>query len=284
MVTSVKLKTDYLKHLLDIYYPLHFFAVFRSHELYNVEPFTNLLRSPILDFGCGDGTIASLLFESRVGFGLDTSRCSVQIAAQKQVYKTALLADGLAIPLSSDSVGGVFSNCALEHIAEMPSAVREIARVLRSGAYLVATCLSPFYYTMNPVFSLVDVPFLGRLRRRMIREEDRLHNHVSIHSVEEYQEMFRDNGMALEAHSYYAPEPVVSFCNKWDTLSKYVVPYPIGLRHTGFLVRYLQFRYVRLANREETAKRWYRKYHRLCYHRMNSHGIGAGQILVARKL
>jgi SAM-dependent methyltransferase len=280
----VKLKTDYLKYLLDFYYPLHFFAVFRSHELYNVEPFIHLLRSPILDFGCGDGTIASLLFGSEVDYGLDVSRSAARIAAQRQAYKVTLLADGLAIPLPGGSLGGVFSNCVLEHVAVIPSTIREIARVLQSGAYFVATCLSPSYYTMNPVFSFVDRPLLGRLRSRMIGEENRLHNHVSVHSVEEYQRMFSDNGMLLEGHSHYAPEPVARFCSKWDTLSKYRVPYPFGLRHTGFLIRYLRLRYTRFASKEETVTRWYHRFYPICYDRMNSGRIGVGQILVARKL
>lgn len=276
--------TDYLRHLLDGYYPLHFFAVFRSHELYNVEPFIHLLQPPILDLGCGDGTIASLLFGSRVSYGLDSSWHAVQIATQKQAYDVALLGDGSAIPLPSNSVGGVFSNCALEHIADMPRTIREIARILRSGAYLVATCLSPAYYTMNPVFSFFDKPALGWLRRRMIEEEDKLQNHVSVHNIEEYRQMFSNSGMLLETYRHYAPESVARFCSKWDTLSKYVVPYPIGLRHAGSLVKYLRLSYVRFASKEETVKRWYRKYYHICYHRVNARGTGLGQILVARKL
>ena len=280
----MSLTTDYLKQLLDYYYPLHFFALFRSHELYSVEPFIHLLRPPVLDFGCGDGMITSILFGQAVDYGLDISRRATRLAAQKKAYRVTLLAGGPAIPLPSDSLGGVFSNCVLEHVAELQCTIREVARVLRSGAYFVATCLSPYYYTMNPVFNWVDTPLLGWLRRRMIREENKLHNHVSVHGVEEFQQMFHDNGMLLEAHNYYAPARVAELCNKWDTLSKYVVPYPVGLQHKGLLVRYLQLRYARLSSKRETVDKWYQEYRPLCYSRTHSHEIGVGQILVARKL
>ena len=55
-------RADYLSELLRLYFPLHFFAVFRAHELHNVEPFIGLLEPPVLDLGCGDGLISNLLF------------------------------------------------------------------------------------------------------------------------------------------------------------------------------------------------------------------------------
>ncbi len=53
---------NYLKILLEKYYPIHFFSLFRAHELYSVSPFLKYLQHPILDLGFGDGLIAQIIF------------------------------------------------------------------------------------------------------------------------------------------------------------------------------------------------------------------------------
>lgn len=277
-------RTDYLGQLLDVYYPRHFFAVFRSHELYSVEPFIGLLRPPVLDLGCGDGSIPKVLFGRPLEYGMDLSEPAVRAAKEKGAHEITLVGEAHAIPLASNHLGGVFSNCTLEHIPDMPALLSEIARVLKTGAFFVSTCLSPFYYTMNPIFRFLDRSSFRWLRSRMIAEENRLHNHVSIYEADEYRQMLEQCGMVLDRHTYYAPRPITEFCSKWDTASKYMIPFPVGLRHSGLLIKYLQLRYTTLSNKAKTVYKWHQAFSTLCYSRAGPGRVGAGQIIVARKI
>jgi len=279
-----EIRMDYLKLLLDLYYPLHFFALFRAHELYNVEPFIDVLSPPILDLGCGDGLIANLLFGISLDYGIDLSKTAIKQAKTNGFYKTVFYGDAHTIPLEDNSLGGVFSNCVLEHISDMPDLIREVARVLRSGHYFVATCLSPFYYTLNPAFGFFDKPLLGWFRKSMITQENKLHNHVSVFDIDEYRQMFESHGMVLEKHKYYATKSVTTICSKWDTFSKYLIPFPVGLRHAGFLVYYLKVRYRLFVQKDNVLQRWYNGLYQICYDRNEDNNKGVGQILVARKL
>ncbi len=279
-----EVRIDYLETLLSLYYPLHFFALFRAHELYSVEPFIKVLSAPVLDLGCGDGLIANLLFESSLDYGIDRSRSAVQQAKGNGVYKTVFHGNGHTLPFKDSSVGGVFSNCVLEHIPDMPGLIQEIARVLRPGSYFVATCLSPFYYTHNPVFKIFDKPLLRWFRRNMIAQENKLHNHVSVFSIQEYRQMFGYHNMVVEKHKYYATRTVAEICSTWDTASKYVIPLPLGLRHKGLLIRYLQLKYRLFAQKDVMVKKWYNELYEICYNRNDDDQIGVGQILVVRKL
>jgi len=276
------LQKDYLKILLEYYYPFHFFAIFRAHELYNVEPYIKFLQSPILDIGCGDGFIAYLLFGKQIEFGIDSSIDAVDRAMRKNAYKQTFLGDAHNIPLESNSLGGIFSNCALEHIPQTDMLLSEIVRVLKPGAYFIATALSPFYYDLNPVFRWFDRKGLRWLRKRIIDAENILHNHVSIYIKENYADMFNSIGMSLEIHKYYCTEDIAYFCTQWDTLSKYIIPCPSLLTHGGVLTKYLILRYGRRP-RGRQLDLWHKKFFTLCYQRNESNNRGVGQILIARK-
>jgi SAM-dependent methyltransferase len=276
---------DYLNDLLFAYYPLHFFAVFRAHELFNVKPYIDLLAPPILDLACGDGLISRLLFEKTIDFGLDINLSQIRNAMGSESYSSALLGDARYIPYKDNSVGGVFSNCAFEHIPNMPDLIAEIARILKPGGYLVTTCLTPLYYQMNPLFKALDrVPLRG-IRKKAIEAEDNLHNHVSVYESVYYEERFIENGMELEHQHYYATKPIVDFCYAWDSLSKYSFLPSWDLTHRGVLINYLTLRYHRrLVGKHAKISQWYNKFHALCYDRNAANNPGVAQILVAKKL
>jgi len=281
---EVLLKTDYLKILLDYYYPFYFFALYRAHELYSVEPFIDLLKPPILDVGCGDGFISSLLFGRQIDFGIDPSLDEVDKAEKSKAYRQIFVGDARNIPLESNSLGGVFSNCVLEHISQVEVLLGEISRVLKPNAYFVATALSPSYYDLNPIFRWSDRRGLRWLRTRMIHAENVLHNHVTVLDKYAYANRLASVGMTLEVHTYYCSDEIADFCTGWDTLSKYVIPYPACLTHGGVLTKYLVARYGR-QRAERRLDLWYKRFSSLCYRRNEAGGAnkGVGQILVAKK-
>jgi hypothetical protein len=128
-----------------------------------------------------------------------------------------------------------------------------------------------------------DRPGVRWVHRRMVRAEDRLHHHVSVHGMEEYRRMFEEKGFVVETLRYYAPPPLARFCLAWTSAVKYTVPYPVRLTHNGFLRKCLNVRYRYVADRERTIERWHERFSLLCYRRNGPGEIGAGLILVARK-
>jgi SAM-dependent methyltransferase len=281
---NTEIKNDYLRFFLDYYYPIHFFALYRAHEMYNIEPFINVLAHPILDLGCGDGVIAQQLFKEKLEYGIDLDLCALDKAKKVKAYSHTIFASAHSIPLQGNSLGGIFSNCVLEHIPDMESVIKEISRTLKPQAYFVGTCLGPEYYSLNPAFTMLGRPLLKHLKYMMINQENKLHNHVSVFRMEQYKKMFEDNGMALRFHKYYAPEPIFKLCSLMDTLSKYDI-LSNKLVHNGLLIKYLKLRYKILNNNKEAnIEKWYQKYKDICYDSNSSNRVGVSQILVAQKL
>jgi SAM-dependent methyltransferase len=87
------------------------------------------LRGPVLDVGCGEGRLASLLGGGVRWVGVDSSR--TQIAANP--YRPVVRADMRALPFRD----GVFAEVAhlwcLYHLDDPVPAIAEAARVLRPG-------------------------------------------------------------------------------------------------------------------------------------------------------
>ncbi len=274
---------DYLKILLDYYYPIYFISLFRAHELYSVEPYISLLKDPILDLGCGDGFISKLLFGRQLAYGIDPSPDAIRNADRIKAYGKTFIGDAHNIPLDDCSLGGIFSNCVLEHIPDIEPLIKEISRVLKPGAYFIATALSPFYYSLNPVFSYAEKHGLIGVKNKMIKAENALHNHVSVLYVNEYDEIFRANGMKLEKSRHYITSSEMAMHTCWmGTLSKYIIPYPAFLTHNGLLLRFLYIKY-RQSHRTRNIQKFYEKFHDICYKKGDPHDSGIGQILIARK-
>jgi SAM-dependent methyltransferase len=276
---------DYLRTLLNLYYPADYFALFRAHELYNLEPFISHLKPPILDLGCGSGLIAQYLFGGTLEYGIDMDERALKQAQESGAYQQTLLCDARQIPLESASLQSVFSNCVLEHIPDLKIALGEVARLLQPGGIFLASCLAPAYYDLNPVFRRLNNHAMQPIRKRMIAAENHLHNHVSVFSYDEYAGMFAEIGMVIERHQYYAPPSLTNEYSKWDTLSKYRYPGQTKLSHDGIMF-YARVILSKVRNRQQTIDRMWQRYQSLCYQRppTTEHRIGAAQIILARKL
>ena len=93
---------------------------------------------PILDLGCGDGLVTSLVLP-HVEIALDPDRQALAKAARLGVYErfeACLIEDA---PVENGSLGTVFSNSVLEHIEHIDGALAVVARLLRPGGRLVFT-------------------------------------------------------------------------------------------------------------------------------------------------
>ncbi|MBO0731860.1 MAG: class I SAM-dependent methyltransferase [Acidimicrobiaceae bacterium] len=87
------------------------------------------LHGPVLDIGCGEGRLASLLSPQVAWTGVDTS--PAQLAAN--AHRPVVLADMRALPFRSGSFAEVTHLWCLYHLDEPALAIREAERVLRPG-------------------------------------------------------------------------------------------------------------------------------------------------------
>lgn len=95
--------------------------------------------APVLDVGCGDGHFAAACIGRQIDAGIDPSDTSAREAAQAGAYRQVLTASAARLPFPDGYFASVVSNCVLEHIPPLESALAEIARVMRPGGSLVIT-------------------------------------------------------------------------------------------------------------------------------------------------
>lgn len=93
------------------------------------------LAGPVLDVGCGDGRLASLLPAEVAWVGLDSS--PAQLTANP--YRPVVLADMTELPFRDASFSEVTHLWCLYHVQNPVAAVAEAWRVLRPGARYYAS-------------------------------------------------------------------------------------------------------------------------------------------------
>ena len=94
------------------------------------------LKGPVLDVGCGEGRLASLLDASIAWVGVDSS--PAQLAANP--YRPLVRADMTALPFRDSTFAEVAHLWCLYHLDDPSPAVAEARRVLRhDGRYYACT-------------------------------------------------------------------------------------------------------------------------------------------------
>jgi SAM-dependent methyltransferase len=104
------------------------------------------LRGIVLDVGSGDRQLEKQLPAGTRYIGLDYPPSGTRYRALPHVW-----ADAMQLPIRADAVDGVALFEVLEHLPEPGLALKEAARVLRSGGEVVLTV--PFLYPIH------DAPF-----------------------------------------------------------------------------------------------------------------------------
>jgi len=92
-------------------------------------------RGPVLDVGCGEGRLASVLHGGVVWVGVDSS--AVQVAANP--YRPSVLADMQALPFRDGVFAEVTHLWCLYHVENPTVAIGEAKRVLQSGGRYYAS-------------------------------------------------------------------------------------------------------------------------------------------------
>jgi arsenite methyltransferase len=128
--------------------------------------------SRVLDVGCGLGTTVELLGEEHhhAAFGVDTSHLLVQEGMERKPDLGLLQGAAEDLPFPDRCFGALFCECVLSLLHDPASALREFARVLKLGGFLI---LSDVYArTADEASSLRHLPvrccIKGAIGRRQI--------------------------------------------------------------------------------------------------------------------
>lgn len=121
-----------------------FMAIIRSQEAMLFQKYNRLVKGKILDFGCGEGFFANLIFgKQKIDIGLDLlDNGRVGEAIDKKIYKKVKLYDGNIIPYPNKYFDTIVSNCVLEHIPNIKSSLNELYRVLKPGGYFITSVMA----------------------------------------------------------------------------------------------------------------------------------------------
>lgn len=170
-------------------------SFWRAQELSLFAKHKEAMKEPVLDFGCGDGSFASILFKS-IDYGVDHDPEALTIAAGYKIYKKLVQSTISEIPLGEASVQTVFSNSVLEHVASLDDVLSEIHRILAPGGRFVFTV---------PVHQFKEdlAKYFGWRESVRINRE---YHHWNLLDVEDWQKRLHAHGFSIDLLKPYQPD------------------------------------------------------------------------------
>ncbi len=158
---------------------------------------------PVLDLGCGDGVVTSLVL-SHVEHGVDPWSEAIARAAAGRVYGCLEQAPIEQSALPDESVRTIVSNSVLEHIGPIDDVLSSAARRLVPGGRLIFTV---------PTEAFGD--WLLVPSARYARWRNRSYEHRNLWTVEQWARRLAQAGLEIEMARSYLRRPLVRL---WDGL------------------------------------------------------------------
>lgn len=152
------------------------------------------LTGVTLDHCCGDGRFAAMTWPGqRFTAGCDLLPASIEAATKVGHHQKLDVCDaGKRLPYEDGTFDLVFDNSALEHIPDLATAMREIARVTKIGGTFAMNILNRRYYDWWP---------LDEEAKREYGETQPIYHLLSI---DEWRRVFGENGLELvEINGYF---------------------------------------------------------------------------------
>ncbi len=183
----------------------------------------------LLDIGCGTGWFSAQAHHR----GARVTSLDLGVPLLQQVRRKApvhtTVGDALRLPFRDSCFDLVISSEVVEHTFDPPGAVREMARVLRPGGFLVLTCPNRLWL---PVVWLAS-----RLRLRPF------HGHEDFPTYRQLEASSRTAGLKVERHVGFHPWP---FQIKWLREISRQVDHALGETIAGRFMINQALRAVRL--------------------------------------
>jgi SAM-dependent methyltransferase len=158
---------------------------------------------PVVDLGCGDGLITSLVL-SNVEYGVDPYHQALEVATRRGLYVQLIDQPVEKADISGGSVGTVVSNSVFEHLPDPEGIIRTVAHLLKPGGKLVFT-------TPSDAFSA----WLVFPTRRYSDWRNRHFDHHNLWSVERWGDVLEQAGLeVVEVRPYLSHRWV----RAWDLM------------------------------------------------------------------
>jgi len=151
-----------------------------------------------LEVGCGSGQLlAAAAAAGRRGIGIDVRLIWLLVAKRliANAGGTPMLAAAMAesLPLANESIRGVVSLDVIEHVADVPTYLREIDRVMAPSSYVALATPNRFSFTAEPHVGVWGVGWVPRRwQKRYVKYRSGLpYEFVRLLSVSEVRSLFR---------------------------------------------------------------------------------------------
>lgn len=193
----------------------HFYIIRTVEAKLVTDYIVEKTKGSFLDLGCGDGTFCKSLGIRDV-YGIDIDENAVNEAVKRDVYKEVLLTYASKIPYPDAYFSTVFSNCAVEHMDELDTVLKEVNRALKDkGEFIFTVPCSQFLKVIRKDKVLKNIGFTNDA---IIDEYNKLHHHINILSLEEWKEKLERARFKLVKYEYYLPEAIGDFVARMDML------------------------------------------------------------------
>lgn len=139
------------KKIINVWEKKRFGNNIASHERKFFPDLLRIAKSSeiILEVGVGTGRMIKLLLENDV----QAIFCSIDLVPRSSVPKNFVVADARRLPFKEDAFDLVFSLGVVEHFKETREAVKEHARVLKSGGHILISTPHLSFATVTRVIS-----------------------------------------------------------------------------------------------------------------------------------
>ena len=174
-----------------------FMAIIRSQETMLFQKYNKLIKAKVLDFGCGEGFFAELVFgKKKINVGLDLfNNKRIEEAKKENIYKKISLYDGNTIPYPDNYFNTVVSNCVLEHIPNIDQTLKEIFRVLKPNGFFLTSLMTDQWEN-----NLFGTKLFGKKYLNYMRKTQEHHN---LFSNKQWQLYFKKVGFKINSINGY---------------------------------------------------------------------------------
>lgn len=176
-------------------------ALWRAAEIAALRE--QIYPRPVLDLGCGDGLVTSLVLQ-QVDLGVDPDAQVLHQAQQRGIYARLAAVPIEAAQLPAASVATLVSNSVLEHLPQLDRVLAAVSRLLRPGGKLIFTAPTEAFSR----WLVLPAAQYARWRNRVL-------GHHNLWSWECWAEHLGRAGLAVELVRPYLRRPLVWL---WDAL------------------------------------------------------------------